>query len=133
MKYFLLIATLVFTLSACDNTTQKTNKTQEKEVLNPVQGTVYGIKIEDENVKPASNLMAEMDKTYEKPLKLEGTVDAVCQMTGCWIDMDLGDGEIVHVTFKDEAFTLPKDIAGKNAVIEGVHPGCPRARRISIA
>jgi hypothetical protein len=36
------------------------------------------------------------------------------------MDVDMGNGEIVHVTFKDDGFLLPKNAAGKKAVIEGV-------------
>jgi len=120
MKYLLLIATLVFTLNSCDNASQTKNKTEQKQVLNPVEGEVYGNKIANENIIMANTLAQQMANDDEMELKLEGNINAVCQMSGCWMDMNLGDGEIVHVTFKDEAFILPKDITGKNAVIEGV-------------
>ncbi len=120
MKYFLLIATLVITLNSCDNASQSKSKSEQKQVLNPVEGEVYGNKIANENIILATTLPQEMLNEKEMELKLEGNINAVCQMSGCWMDMDLGGGEIVHVTFKDEAFTLPKDVTGKNAVIEGV-------------
>lgn len=120
MKYLLLIATLVVTLNSCNNASQTKNKSDKKQVLNPVEGEVYGNKIANENIMMATTLHQQMADEDEMELKLEGNIEAVCQMSGCWMDMDLGDGEIVHVTFKDEAFTLPKDVTGKNAVIEGV-------------
>ena len=40
-------------------------------------------------------------------------------MTGCWMDVDMGNGKIVHVTFKDDGFLIPMDAAGKTAIIEG--------------
>lgn len=36
------------------------------------------------------------------------------------MDLDMGNGETVHVTFLDESFTIPLDAAGKNAVAEGM-------------
>jgi hypothetical protein len=41
-------------------------------------------------------------------------------MSGCWMDLAMDDDEIIHVTFKDDSFLLPKDAAGKTAIIEGV-------------
>jgi len=120
MKYILIILTLTFSFTACDNASQTKKNKQQKEVLNPVEGEVYGNKISQENIYLASSLESELKGKDQETLKLEGTIDAVCQMSGCWIDMEIGNNEIVHITFKDEAFTLPKDVAGKNAVIEGI-------------
>lgn len=120
MKYLCIIAFLTFALNSCDNASQTKNKSEEKQVLNPVKGEVYGSKIANENIIMATALPQKMSNKGEMELKLEGNINAVCQMTGCWIDMEIGDGENVYVTFKDEAFTLPKNIAGKEAVIEGI-------------
>ena len=56
----------------------------------------------------------------EVEVKLVGNVDAVCQMTGCWMDVEIADCETVHVTFKDDKFLMPNDASGKKAIIEGV-------------
>ena len=48
-----------------------------------------------------------------------GQVESVCQKKGCWVMLKEGDAS-VRVTMKDYAFFLPKDIAGKSLVIEGV-------------
>lgn len=54
-------------------------------------------------------------------VKVVGTVGAVCQAKGCW--MDLGPSTAsengMRVRFKDYGFFVPKDIAGRQAVIEG--------------
>jgi uncharacterized protein DUF4920 len=53
-----------------------------------------------------------------RTIAIRGAVAEVCQMEGCW--MVLTDGtRSVRTTFKDGAFTVPKDIAGKAAVAEG--------------
>ena len=45
MKYILIILTLTFSFTACDNAFQTKKNKQQKEVLNPVEGEVYGNKI----------------------------------------------------------------------------------------
>ena len=54
-----------------------------------------------------------------KTIALEGKVADVCQMKGCW--MVLTDGtRAVRTTFKDYGFFVPKDLAGRTVVAEGV-------------
>ena len=54
-----------------------------------------------------------------KTIALQGKVADVCQMKGCW--MVLTDGtRAVRTTFRDYGFFVPKDLAGRNVVAEGV-------------
>ncbi|MFH4964266.1 DUF4920 domain-containing protein [Gaetbulibacter sp. M235] len=52
--------------------------------------------------------------------KMIAKVDEVCQAKGCWMKVDLGNSEKVMVKFKDYGFFMPKDIAGKEVIINGV-------------
>lgn len=54
-----------------------------------------------------------------KTVRTEGIVTAVCQEKGCWMTLKSGD-QSVRVTFKDYGFFVPKDSAGRAAVLEGV-------------
>jgi len=49
---------------------------------------------------------------------LEGTISAVCQAKGCWMELKQAD-QAVHVTFEGYSFFVPKDSAGKNVRLEG--------------
>lgn len=80
----------------------------------------FGATITSENAMAASDLPLLLADKEEIEIKLVGEVAAVCQMTGCWMDVEIGDGQIVHVTFEDDKFLMPKDATGKKAVIEGV-------------
>lgn len=51
--------------------------------------------------------------------KLIAKVDEVCQSKGCWMKLNIEGGEQVMVRFKDYGFFMPKDIAGKEVIIEG--------------
>lgn len=53
-----------------------------------------------------------------KAVRLEGTVEKVCQNMGCWIELKQGDSTI-HVAMKGHSFGLPKDSAGRKVVLEG--------------
>jgi len=54
-----------------------------------------------------------------KPVLFTGTIDTVCPKAGCWMRFGSGDKALL-VTFKDRAFTLPLDCAGRKANVEGV-------------
>ncbi len=79
-------------------------------------GTAYG--------KPLEGI-AKVDLTEvlaaAKPgtkVRLEGTVDSVCTMKGCWLDLKQGD-KVIHVSLGNEEFFVPTDCKGKKVVLEG--------------
>ncbi len=51
--------------------------------------------------------------------KFKATVKQVCQSKGCWMKLELANGEQTMVRFKDYAFFMPKDIAGKEVIVNG--------------
>jgi hypothetical protein len=53
-----------------------------------------------------------------KKVRLEGTIEKVCQNKGCWITLRQAE-QRVHVTFEGYSFFLPKDSAAKAVVLEG--------------
>jgi hypothetical protein len=67
----------------------------------------------------ATTLAKSMDGKETMEVKLKGEILEVCQMKGCWMTVDAGNDTKIRVTFKDYAFFVPKDAAGKNAVFEG--------------
>jgi hypothetical protein len=50
---------------------------------------------------------------------VQGKVDAVCQAKGCWMTMISPAGEEMMVRFKDYGFFMPKDIAGREVIVNG--------------
>ena len=52
--------------------------------------------------------------------KFTGVVKEVCQSKGCWMKVELEDGAEAMVRFKDYGFFMPKDIAGKEVIINGL-------------
>lgn len=54
----------------------------------------------------------------EGPVQVVGTIEAVCQKRGCWLVLHDGAAR-ARVLMKDHAFTVPVDIRGKRARVEG--------------
>lgn len=67
-------------------------------------------------IKEADQKIKEQDKFSGK---VKGKVVSVCQEKGCWMKIERENGEPMMVKFKDYGFFMPKDIEGKEVVIEG--------------
>lgn len=52
-------------------------------------------------------------------LQTTGTVKEVCQAKGCFMKVDIGKGQEMMVKFKDYGFFVPKDIVGKQVILNG--------------
>lgn len=46
-------------------------------------------------------------------------VASVCQQKGCWMNLELSEADEVMVKFKDYAFFVPKNIGGKEVIVNG--------------
>lgn len=79
----------------------------------------HGKKISEKGALPATQLVAKMGEKDKMPAKIEGTVESVCQMKGCWMKVKTGEGQVMRVSFRDYGFFVPKDIVGKTVVLEG--------------
>lgn len=68
----------------------------------------------------AKQLVEKMAEKPEMVARVTGTVTDVCQVKGCWMKVALDNGKIMRISFKDYGFFMPKDIAGKTVVFEGI-------------
>lgn len=71
------------------------------------------------NVKSMAKAYNDMHLGDSTNYKLIAEVKDVCKAKGCWMTLNLEDGKEVMVKFKDYAFFVPKDIEGKEVIIEG--------------
>lgn len=81
----------------------------------------YGDTISEDAAIASSALMANMEGKDSLGIKLKATINETCSKKGCWMDVDLGDGQSMMVRFKDYGFFVPKDgMQGKTAVFKGM-------------
>ena len=80
----------------------------------------YGKSFKVQNVQTPEQLTAKLEKQSNIPnVVVKGEIAQVCQAEGCWMKLKNTAGEDMLVKFKNHAFLVPKDIAGKNAVVYG--------------
>lgn len=82
--------------------------------------SIHGETITESGAIPAAELATKLENKEEMPAKVTGVVESVCKAAGCWMKVKTADGQTMRVTFKDYGFFVPKDIAGKTVVFEGV-------------
>jgi len=110
----LLVATALFTFAQKGDKKSKAETPQDNSHI-----THHGKKINDEGAISVAELVEKMNGAEKLETKVIANVVSVCQVKGCWMMVDLGNGEQMRVTFKDYGFFVPKDCANKKAIIEG--------------
>ena len=122
-RNILFTVLMAIAVSSCKNDSEKSQDSAKNEVAMPDNYMSVGKKIQNDDALTAERMAVHygnMSVGDTINSKMKGTVDEVCQAKGCWMKMDLTNGEQVMVKFKDYGFFMPKDIAGKEVVINGV-------------
>ncbi len=94
-----------------------TDGAENQLVVNGIGG--YGAEITVDDAKDLMVFASDRASFNGYTGKVKGTVVDVCQNKGCWMKLDLGNGETMRVSFKDYGFFVPKDLAGKQVVVQG--------------
>lgn len=82
-------------------------------------GVHFGETISEEGAIPFDALLVKMNDTDSLDAKVMGTVESVCQAKGCWMNIQSAEGQEMFVQFKDYGFFMPKDIAGREVIMDG--------------
>jgi len=88
----------------------------------------FGAKIDEHGALASADLLKSLESNDSVVGKVTAPITAACQKKGCWMTVDL-NGTEMQVSFKDYGFFVPKDAAGKTAVMEGV----ARKEELSVA
>ncbi len=83
-------------------------------------GQKFGEEVKPGDVKPVDKMEAAMGDKKAVDMKIEGKVVDVCKKKGCWMTLEMQNGDPMRVTFKDYAFFMPMDIVGKKVVLDGL-------------
>ena len=84
-----------------------------------VKGETFGEAIHAKKYISMNDLVADLDSKDTVNATVMATVNEVCQAKGCWMTLDNTGGKEMMVRFKDYGFFVPKDIGGREVIIEG--------------
>jgi hypothetical protein len=115
MKYLYLILSMVI-IMGCQSSGEKKEAASNTETE---ENGIYGDKISGENPISGAELVQMLQEQDSVWVTFQSGIVTNCQHSGCWMDLDLGNEEVIKVTFKDYAFFIPLDSKGKTATVEG--------------
>jgi len=122
MKYLLPLIFITLTIIGCRDTEETDEMPAvNEEQLEEVAYLSYGENITDYKAMDAKDLAAVYANLGLKDsvdVKVKTTINEVCAMKGCWIEIAVGE-ENARVTFKDYGFFLPKNSQGKEVILIG--------------
>lgn len=75
---------------------------------------------EGASIGEMAKIYGDMTASDTLPAKFTAKVIEVCQAKGCWMKLQLADGQQTMVRFKDYRFFVPKDIQGKEVIVNGL-------------
>lgn len=120
MKGFNILVVFLVLISVCHGQEPK-QKIDEKGIKQN-ELLVFGNKIIGEGSISSQEMTekySNMSVTDTLQIKFNGVVSDVCQAKGCWMKVQLKDGNEAMVRFKDYGFFVPKDITGKEVIVNG--------------
>ena len=124
MRIQLIIAAISLSLVSCKQGDSEKNRDLALVQDLEQEYKSYGAQISADNALTAAEMKiqyAAMKPGDSIPAKFTGSVNSVCKMKGCWMTLDLPQTEEdPMVKFKDYGFFVPKDISGKQVIVEGV-------------
>jgi len=83
--------------------------------------TVYGETLSDVEAVRIGELVSNPERYVDKNVKIEGLVDDVCPMKGCWVDiLDAQSRETIRFKVTDDVIVFPVEAVGDQVVAEGV-------------
>lgn len=118
MKKYMMIIPVLGILAACGSK-GNSDTAGNNDTTNVSTIAVFGDTITESGAITGGELLTMMKDKDSANVKLNAKISEVCQKKGCWMDVELTDGKLMTVRFKDYGFFVPKDAAGKETVIEG--------------
>lgn len=117
-----LFAILAITLFACGET--QTVVETEAETNAPEMEAVtmhyYGDTIDGTGAITPADFYAQIEGKDSLEVTLTGTINETCAKKGCWMTLDMENGEELRVRFKDYGFFVPTEgVSGMKATIKG--------------
>jgi len=102
---------------------QNSQSENEQTAVEPTALPSFGMQIDANNVISATEMSekyAGLKVADTLQTKFVAKVTEVCQSKGCWMRLELENGQETMVRFKDYGFFMPKDITGKEVIVNGL-------------
>jgi hypothetical protein len=79
----------------------------------------YGAKITRDNAVSVAKFKEDIKGKDSLRVKLEAPIIEACKVKGCWMNVDLGNGQTMMVRFKDYGFFMPLNSKDEEVIVNG--------------
>jgi hypothetical protein len=117
-KLFILPFAFAVALYSCGGSSDSKETTAAAD-SSAAKVELYGEEITEDGAVTMSEFLTMVEGKDSFEVKVIGKINQCCKKKGCWMTVDLENGEEMRVSFKDYGFFVPKDADGKTAVFEG--------------
>ena len=114
MKHFNILVGLLVVFVSCQNI--KKEQQDENSAKELVDYATFGAEVDTSAVKSDREIAAlynQLGESDSVSTKFKATVTEVCQAKGCWMKLQIGEGEEAMVRFKDYGFLFPRILREK--------------------
>ncbi|MEM9888130.1 MAG: DUF4920 domain-containing protein [Bacteroidota bacterium] len=119
MKQLFILLLAAASLVACNQKVANNKSAAATEIVSQASNN-FGARMTAEDAIPFADLMQKMEDVDSMQVKVRGTVEAVCQKKGCWMNIvSTETDKQMFVKFKDYGFFVPLDISGQEVIMEG--------------
>ncbi len=117
LKKISVLLIIAATFAAC-GTNKKSPAAAAAPAAAPKQ---FGAPITADKAISYDALLTKMSAVDSMPAKVNAKVNSVCQVKGCWmvVQSDKPGQPEMRIKFKDYGFFVPKDLSGKNVIVDG--------------
>ncbi len=80
----------------------------------------FGDTIDVAKTTKLSDILIQMESGADSVVAIfSAPITSICQKKGCWMELDIGNGENALVRFEDYGFFVPMNAVGELAILEG--------------
>ncbi|UOK41979.1 MULTISPECIES: DUF4920 domain-containing protein [Flavobacterium] len=118
MKKVVVLAFSVLAFISCNKKQEEANIAESEKV----DYAVFGDSITDTETLTKEEMFSRFKDLKEGDtlnVKFKSNIIEVCQNKGCWMSMDLAEGNEAFVKFKDYAFFVPMNAGKQDAIVNG--------------
>ncbi len=115
----MIVTFMVFSACVAQNKPLVTGKASQIDGGN----AYFGSHFTDTDVLNSAKMLGNYEKMSTKDTvssKFSALVTEVCKVKGCWMKLQLGKGKETMVRFKDYGFFVPKELVGKEVIVNGL-------------
>lgn len=119
MKKLVLLLAVCLTVLSCKNDKKTNDKEVEVQEVKEIAYASFGKEINDADALTSERMMEHykaMKAGDTINSKMRGKIVEVCSKKGCWMTLDMADGNEVMVRFKDYSFFMPLNAQGEVVV-----------------